>query len=78
MSSSDFKFTYIYNFATQFVQLILKCGLWNQGDGVKQSRPLDTHNTIINRHCMGAGEYLKVTVPEVSARGSPREEEGGG
>ena len=40
---------YIYNnSATQFVQLIFNCGmlwLWYQGDGVKQPRPTDTHNT---------------------------------
>ena len=48
--------------------------LWNQGDGVKQPRPTDTHNTLINRHCMGGGEYFKGHSP---AQGSPREEEGG-
>ena len=38
---------YIYS-ATQFVQLVFNCGmlwLWYQGDGVKQPRPTDTHNT---------------------------------
>ena len=46
------------NFAIQFVQLILNCGmlwLWNQGDGMKQPRPTDTHSTLVNRHCMGGG-----------------------
>ena len=46
------------NFATQFVQLIVNCGmLWllNQGNGVKQPRPTDKHNTLINRHWMGGG-----------------------
>ena len=51
---------YIYknNFATQFVRLTLNCGtlwVWNQGGGVKQPRPTDTHNTLINRHCMEGG-----------------------
>ena len=32
--------------------------LWNQGDGVKQPRSTDTHNTLINRHCMGGGRVF--------------------
>ena len=76
------EYTCIYNnFATQFVQLILDCGmlwLWNQGDRVKQPRPTDTYNTLINRHCMGGGVVFLRSQPRVfPTQGSPREEEGG-
>ena len=69
-------------FATQFVQLIFNCGmlrLWNKGDGIKQTRPTDTHNTFINRHCIGGGGvFLIVTAREFPAQGSFTEEEGMG
>ena len=52
--------------------------LWNQGNGVKQPRPTDTHNTLINLHCMGGGRVFERShYREFHAQCSPREEEGG-
>ena len=64
--------------------MILNCGmlwLWNQGNRLKQPRPTDTHNTLINRHCMGGGEYFKGhsfgSFPPKVLRGRKKKEGGG-
>ena len=45
---------------------------------MKQPRATDTHNTFINRHCMGGGSILKVTVPPKVLLGKKKEGDGAG